>query len=68
MVVSEYVTKDDRSGQHFALLLSSQMLLTSAEGGAWRVDDYRQWLAEAGFTKVTFTETAGPSIIIYARP
>ena len=68
LVISEYVTKADRDGQHFALLLSGQMLLTSTEGGAWRVEDYRKWLAEAGFSRVGFAETAGPSIVIYARP
>jgi hypothetical protein len=67
LVVSEYVTKDDRSGQRTALLLSSELLLTSKEGAAWRVDDYRRWLAEAGFTRVSLAETAGPSILIYAN-
>jgi hypothetical protein len=66
LVISDYVAKDDRSGQRHALLFNSQMLLASKEGASWRVDDYRKWLAEAGFAQVIFAETSGPSTVIYA--
>jgi hypothetical protein len=42
------------------------MLLTTKEGATWRVDDYRQWLAEAGFKQVAFGETAGTTTLVYA--
>jgi hypothetical protein len=44
------------------------MLLASTEGSAWRLDEYRKWLTDAGFSQVGFAETAGPSIVIYAKP
>jgi hypothetical protein len=66
LVISDYVAKDDRSGLRYALLFNSQMLLTTKEGATWRVDDYRKWLAEAGFTQVRFQETPGVTTLIYA--
>jgi hypothetical protein len=66
LVVSEFVARDDRSGPPQALLFHSQMLLASREGATWREADYRAWLAEAGFTQVSFEPTQGPATLIYA--
>ncbi|MBI3725323.1 methyltransferase domain-containing protein [bacterium] len=66
LVVSDFVLHDDRTGHPFALLFNANMLLATKAGAAWRQADYRAWLSEAGFAKVTFEATPTPSTLIVA--
>jgi SAM-dependent methyltransferase len=67
LVVSELIVADDRSGPPFPLIFASAMLLQSHHGNTWSRADYEKWLAEAGFTDVTFDATPSPSTLIFAR-
>jgi SAM-dependent methyltransferase len=67
LVVSDFVVDDDRTGPPFPLLFASEMLLNTVQGSTWRRPDYRAWLAEAGFTEVSFQDTQTPATLIFAR-
>jgi len=67
LVVSDYVTDDDRSGPPFALTFAGEMLLKSRHGSTWRRSDYHAWLTDAGFEEVRFVKTPSPTTLILAR-
>jgi ubiquinone/menaquinone biosynthesis C-methylase UbiE len=67
LVISELIADDDRSGPPLSLVFATVMLLQSKHGNTWRRSDYQRWLAEAGFTDVTFQQTPTPSTLILAR-
>ncbi|MEU0699099.1 methyltransferase [Streptomyces niveus] len=67
LVISDYVVDDDRSGPAFALTFAGEMLLKSRHGGTWRQEDYRTWLAKAGFDEVSFQRTPSPTTLVFAR-
>jgi ubiquinone/menaquinone biosynthesis C-methylase UbiE len=66
LLVNDFVLSDERTGHPFAMMFSSQMLLVSKEGSAWRQKDYRAWLSEAGFTKIEIVPTQGPATVVFA--
>jgi hypothetical protein len=43
------------------------MLLVTSAGATWREADYRSWLAEAGFDRVTVEPTQTAAGVIFAR-
>jgi ubiquinone/menaquinone biosynthesis C-methylase UbiE len=49
LVVNDFVLSDERTGHPFAMMFSSQMLVATKEGSAYRQSDYKKWLGEAGF-------------------
>lgn len=67
LVVSDYITDDDRSGPPFALTFAGEMLLKSRYGSTWRRADYRAWLTAAGFEDVRFLDTPSPTTLVLAR-
>ena len=67
LVVSDFVLGDERTGHPFAMMFSSQMLVVTNGGSAYREADYRKWLNEAGFPTVEFVATPGPSTIVLAK-
>ncbi|MET9256561.1 methyltransferase [Streptomyces sp. NPDC048182] len=67
LVVSDYITDDDRSGPPFALTFSSEMLLKSRHGASWRRGDYEAWLTAAGFTDIRYLDTPSPTTVVLAR-
>lgn len=67
LLVNDFVLEDDRTGHPFAMMFSSQMLLVSKSGAAWRKSDYRTWLAEAGFSSVEIMPTPGPATVVFAK-
>jgi SAM-dependent methyltransferase len=67
LVVSDFIVEDDRSGPPFSLLFASEMLLNTKQGGTWRGPDFRGWLAEAGFTDISFRPTPTPATLVLAR-
>lgn len=67
LVISDFIVDDDRSGPPFALIFAATMLLQTKQGTTWRKADYQSWLAQAGFTDVSFQPTPTPSTLIFAR-
>jgi hypothetical protein len=67
LVINDFVVNDERSGPPFPLLFASEMLLHTMQGASWRESDYRVWLAEAGFTDITFHPTPSPATLVFAR-
>lgn len=67
LLVNDFVLEDDRTGHPFAMMFSSQMMLVSKAGAAWRKSDYRKWLVEAGFASVELMPTPGPATVVFAK-
>jgi SAM-dependent methyltransferase len=67
LVLNELIVDDDRGGPRFPLIFAAPMLLQSKHGTTWCRADYRRWLADAGFTEVTFDATPAPSTVIFAK-
>ena len=66
LVISDFVLNDDRTGNPFAMMFTSQMLVVTKAGAAYRQCDYRAWLAEAGFESVDIAATPTASTLIFA--
>jgi len=66
LVINDFVLNDDRTGQPFAMLFASQMLVATREGSTYRQSDYRKWLNEAGFKSVEIVATPTPSTLVFA--
>jgi SAM-dependent methyltransferase len=67
LLISDFVLEDDRRGHPFALMFTSNMMLMSKDGAAYRKADYQAWLKEAGFTTVSIEPTPGPASLVYAK-
>ncbi|WP_405793745.1 class I SAM-dependent methyltransferase [Streptomyces sp. NBC_01506] len=67
LVVSDYLTDDDRSGPPFALSFAGEMLLKSRHGSTWRRRDCHAWLTAAGFEDIRFLDTPSPTTLVLAR-
>jgi len=67
LLINDFILNDDRSGHPFAMMFASQMLLVSKAGNAWRQADYREWLAEAGFSSIEFVPTSSPATVVFAK-
>src|SRR5262249_29649471 len=67
LVISDFVLNDDRTAPHPWTTTFHTVMLAQTKGGAvWRQADYRAWLTEAGFQKISFEPTPMPSTLIYA--
>lgn len=67
VVISDFVLNDDRTGNPWAGLFHTFMLLRTKDGAVWRRADYQSWLREAGFSSVEFEATSTPSTLVWAR-
>lgn len=67
LAVNDFVLNDDRTGNAFALMFASQMLVASKHGFTYRQSDYRSWLTAAGFTSVEFLSTPTPATVVLAN-
>lgn len=67
LVINDFVLDDNRTGHPFAMLFSSQMLLVTKAGNAWRQSDYRGWLTAAGFSSVEIVPTPTPATVVLAK-
>ena len=66
---AEHDLEDDRTARTpWNGVFQVFMLIQTKEGAAWRKDDFRTWLSEAGFASVTFEDTPTPSTLVWARP
>lgn len=66
LLIAEMVPNDARTGPVFPLLFGLNMLLHTAEGDVFTMREYRQWLKEAGFRKITTIPAPAPSPLILA--
>jgi hypothetical protein len=66
LVVNDFVLNDDRTGNPFAMIFASQMLVVTKNGFTYTQSDYRNWLGEAGFKSVDIVATPGPSTLVFA--
>jgi len=67
LVISDFVLNDDRTATHqWTSAFHTVMLVQTKTGAVWKQADYRAWLTEAGFQKISFEPTPMPSTLIYA--
>ena len=67
LLVVDFMLADDRTGPPMSLLFHSNMLVHTAAGAPWRIDDLTGWLREAGFGEVEVDTGTPPVGMIYAR-
>jgi ubiquinone/menaquinone biosynthesis C-methylase UbiE len=67
LVINDFILNDDRTGQPFAMMFASQMLLVTKNGFTYRQADYREWLRKGGFESVDIVTTPTPSTLVFAR-
>jgi ubiquinone/menaquinone biosynthesis C-methylase UbiE len=66
LLIAEIIPNDSRTGPLIPLLFSLNMLLHTEEGDVFTMSQYRKWLKEAGFRKVSTIEAPSPSPLILA--
>ena len=66
LLIAEMVPNDTRTGPALSLLFGLNMLLHTEQGDVFTMREYRKWLKEAGFKKVTAIEAPAPSPLILA--
>ncbi len=66
LLIGEMIPNDDRSGPVLPLLFGLNMLVATAAGGVYTMSEYRSWLKEAGFKRVTTIAANAPSPLILA--
>ncbi len=66
LLIAEFVPNDERTGPDTALLFGLNMLISTEAGDVYTMREYRQWLKEAGFRKVTTIPAPHVSPLILA--
>jgi len=66
LLIGEYVPNDSRSGPAMPMLFGLNMLLQTEEGNVFTFREYRTWLKDIGFRKVTTIPVLPPSTVILA--
>ena len=66
LLIAEFVPNDARSAPAMPLLFGLNMLLQTEEGNVFTLREYRNWLKDAGFRKVTTIPVMPPSTVILA--
>jgi len=66
LLIGDMVPNDDRTGPALPLVFGLNMLLNTEHGNVFTMREYREWLKEAGFKKVTTIDVPGPSPLILA--
>ena len=66
LLIGEMVPNDERTGPALPLVFGLNMLLNTEHGNVFTMRQYREWLKDAGFKKVTTIEAPGPSPLILA--
>lgn len=66
LLIAEMVPNDTRTGPVLPLLFGLNMLVHTEQGGVFTMREYRAWLKEAGFRKVSTLEAPAPSPLILA--
>jgi ubiquinone/menaquinone biosynthesis C-methylase UbiE len=66
LLIGEYVPNDARTGPAMPALFGLNMLLQTEEGAVFTLREYRSWLKDAGFSKVTTIPVPPPTTVIVA--
>jgi ubiquinone/menaquinone biosynthesis C-methylase UbiE len=66
LLIAEMIPNDTRTGPKIPLVFGLNMLLLTENGDVFTMREYRGWLKEAGFKKVTTIEVPAPSPLILA--
>lgn len=66
LLIAEMVPNDTRTGPPLPVIFGLNMLLHTKEGGVYTMRQYREWLKDAGFKRVTTLDVPGPSPLILA--
>jgi ubiquinone/menaquinone biosynthesis C-methylase UbiE len=66
LLIAEMIPNDTRTGPALSLLFGLNMLLHTEQGDVFTMREYRKWLKDAGFKKVTTIEAPAPSPLILA--
>ncbi|HVG18124.1 MAG TPA: methyltransferase [Blastocatellia bacterium] len=66
LLIAEMVPNDTRSGPPMPLLFGLNMIVHTENGDVFTMREYREWLKEAGFRRVTTIDAPGPSPLILA--
>jgi ubiquinone/menaquinone biosynthesis C-methylase UbiE len=66
LLIAEIIPNDTRTGPALPLLFGLNMLLHTEQGDVFTMREYREWLKDVGFKKVTTIEAPSPSPLILA--
>ena len=66
LLIAEMIPNDTRTGPKIPLVFGLNMLLHTENGDVFTMREYRDWLKEAGFKRVTTIEVPSPSPLILA--
>ena len=66
LVIGEFVPNDERTGPEAPLLFGLNMLVNTEVGDVFTMREYREWLREAGFRKITLSNIPAVSPVILA--
>jgi 3-hydroxy-5-methyl-1-naphthoate 3-O-methyltransferase len=66
LLIAEMIPNDTRTGPKIPVVFGLNMLLLTENGDVFTMREYRGWLKEAGFKKVTTIEVPSPSPLILA--
>jgi ubiquinone/menaquinone biosynthesis C-methylase UbiE len=64
LVIREFVLNNDRTAPKHAALFALNMLVGTRAGNSYSEDEYRNWLAQAGFKNVRHVHLPGTSDLI----
>ncbi|MGH9740438.1 MAG: class I SAM-dependent methyltransferase [Candidatus Acidiferrales bacterium] len=67
VAIIDMIPNDQRTGPPFALIFALNMLVNTATGSTYTMEQYRSWLGEAGFNEVATVDVASHSPAIVAR-
>jgi hypothetical protein len=69
LVLRDFMLDDSKTEPPFAALFALNMLVATGEGGSYSENEYRGWLAEAGFTEIRSrkVEHLGNTQLLLAR-
>ncbi len=69
VVIQDFVLNPDKTGPFTAALFALNMLVGTEQGSSYSIDEYGQWLTEAGFGDIKHIPLMGPtSLVVATRP
>ena len=67
IVIQDFMPEDDRTGPHFAVVFSLNMLVNTTAGDTYTLSEIRQWTDAAGLRWCATIETDVPSTLVTAQ-
>jgi len=67
IAVVDHLADEQRASAEFPLLFAINMLVHTESGDTFTLNEYRQWLLEAGFDDVNRLESPGDAALLVAR-